>query len=262
MPTGPLCPFRKKVNRMSKYTRKIRPGFMIYHEDLSLMANLNAEEFKQILLALLAYSRSLVEAAPCELPEMSGWCASIMNIMKDKLDRDHQEYTEKCSRNASIRRRGMKGDERPPQSTNSNSNRNCNSNSNVTATAAGESIPAQALAPLPQAAQEASPEAPQVNPPSLKDVTQFCQDNALKVDPLRFVSFYGAKGWLIGSQPMRDWRSALLTWDSRERAGEQSPAPPVKQVTQQQYTQRPYTNSEESLDRMMAEFLAGRDSAP
>lgn len=236
---------------MAKYIPKKRPGFMIYHEDLSLMANLGAEEFKTVLLTLLTYSRALVEETACELPEMTGWSAAIMEVMKQKLDRDHAEYADKCARNASFRRKGTQVDERQPQSTNSNSSSTSNSSSIRSASAAG----AQQQAPD---APEASPGAPQNAPPSLAEVTDYCRENALKVDPLRFVSFYGAKGWVVGSEPMKDWRAALVTWDSRERAAAQpAPAAPVKQVEQQQYTQRPYTNSEAEIDRMMAEFLAG-----
>lgn len=234
---------------MAKYTPKTRPGFMLYHEDLALMANLDAEEFKSMLLTLLAYSRSLVEGTPCELPALSGWCAAILEIMKQKLDRDHQEYTDKCSRNAAIRRKATQVDERQPQSTNSSSTRTSSPSPNSSAASAG-AYPQGPEAPC------ASPEAPLPAPPSLSEVTEYCRENALKVDPLRFVSFYGSKGWLVGSEPMRDWKAALLTWDSRERSPE--PVRPTRQLEQQQYTQRPYVNyeCEADMDALVQEYIA------
>jgi len=30
-----------------------------------------------------------------------------------------------------------------------------------------------------------------------------------------FVSFYQSKGWVIGKQPMKDWKAAVTTWAKR-----------------------------------------------
>lgn len=53
-------------------------------------------------------------------------------------------------------------------------------------------------------------------PPSLDEVTAYCQERHNTVNPERFIDFYAAKGWMIGANKMRDWKAAIRTWEQRE----------------------------------------------
>lgn len=59
-------------------------------------------------------------------------------------------------------------------------------------------------------------------PPSVEEVAAYCQERGNKVDPETFIDFYTAKGWKVGSQPMKDWKAAVRTWEKR-RAGYSAP---------------------------------------
>ena len=52
--------------------------------------------------------------------------------------------------------------------------------------------------------------------PTLEDVRSYCQERNNKVDPEAFIDFYESKGWKVGNQPMKDWKSAIRTWERRE----------------------------------------------
>ncbi len=52
--------------------------------------------------------------------------------------------------------------------------------------------------------------------PSLDEVKQYCVERHNSVDAQRFIDFYASKGWLIGNQPMKDWKAAVRTWEQRE----------------------------------------------
>lgn len=55
-------------------------------------------------------------------------------------------------------------------------------------------------------------------PPSVEMVTEYCQERNNSVDPETFISFYESKGWMIGKNKMKDWQSAVRTWEkSRNR---------------------------------------------
>lgn len=55
-------------------------------------------------------------------------------------------------------------------------------------------------------------------PPSVEMVTEYCQERNNSVDPETFISFYESKGWMIGKNKMKDWQSAVRTWEkSRSR---------------------------------------------
>jgi len=52
--------------------------------------------------------------------------------------------------------------------------------------------------------------------PTLEEVSAYCQERSNGIDPQAFIDFYQAKGWLIGKEPMRDWRAAVRTWERRQ----------------------------------------------
>lgn len=63
-------------------------------------------------------------------------------------------------------------------------------------------------------------------PPSVEEVRAYCQERKNNIDPEAFVAFYESKGWKVGSQPMKSWKAAMVTWEKRrkEEKGEQQPA--------------------------------------
>ena len=53
-------------------------------------------------------------------------------------------------------------------------------------------------------------------PPTLQEVREYCLERKNKVDPEQFIDFYSSKGWKVGSQPMKDWKAAVRTWEKRD----------------------------------------------
>ena len=53
-------------------------------------------------------------------------------------------------------------------------------------------------------------------PPTLDDVLAYVQERGSDVDPQRFLDFYASKGWMVGKNPMKDWKAAVRTWEKRE----------------------------------------------
>lgn len=52
--------------------------------------------------------------------------------------------------------------------------------------------------------------------PTLQEVREYCLERKNKVDPEQFIDFYSSKGWKVGSQPMKDWKAAVRTWEKRD----------------------------------------------
>ena len=83
--------------------------------------------------------------------------------------------------------------------------------------------------PQPQPEPEAQPEkakvralrAPAFTPPSLEEVTAYCQERGNLVDPQRWLDHYMANGWMVGRNHMKDWRAAIRKWEKNgyERHG-------------------------------------------
>lgn len=63
--------------------------------------------------------------------------------------------------------------------------------------------------------------------PDVFTVAAYCQERQNGVDAQAFVDFYESKGWMIGKNPMKDWKAAVRTWE-RQRNTPPSTADPTK----------------------------------
>ena len=55
------------------------------------------------------------------------------------------------------------------------------------------------------------------SPPTVEQVSDYCQERGNSVDPETFVDFYASKGWKVGNNPMKDWKACVRTWEKRDR---------------------------------------------
>ena len=53
-------------------------------------------------------------------------------------------------------------------------------------------------------------------PPSLEEVTAYCNERHNKIDPQTFIDFYESKGWMVGKNKMKDWKACVRTWERSE----------------------------------------------
>lgn len=49
--------------------------------------------------------------------------------------------------------------------------------------------------------------------PTLDDVAAYCRERLNSVDPQQWMDHYTANGWMVGRNPMRDWRAAVRQWE-------------------------------------------------
>lgn len=56
-------------------------------------------------------------------------------------------------------------------------------------------------------------------PPTGDEVAAYCQERGNGLDPETFVDFYASKGWMVGKNPMKDWKAAVRTWERSEGRG-------------------------------------------
>lgn len=58
-----------------------------------------------------------------------------------------------------------------------------------------------------------APRSTRFKPPTVDEVSSYCQERKNGVDPERFVTYYEARGWMLGKTKMKDWRAAVRTWE-------------------------------------------------
>ena len=55
--------------------------------------------------------------------------------------------------------------------------------------------------------------------PTVEEVAKYCEERGNGIQAQKFVDHYEAIGWVIGKSrtPMKDWRAAVRTWETRDR---------------------------------------------
>ncbi len=54
-------------------------------------------------------------------------------------------------------------------------------------------------------------------PPTLDDVTAYCQERGNSIDPEAWLAYYESNGWRVGRNPMKSWKMAVVTWEKRNK---------------------------------------------
>ena len=83
-------------------------------------------------------------------------------------------------------------------------------------------------------------------PPSIEEVTEYCQERKNGIDPQKFIDHYTANGWMVGKTKMKDWRAAVRTWEGKARK------PTTFQTTAERRTQA-NKEASERVRRMLNE---------
>jgi hypothetical protein len=55
-------------------------------------------------------------------------------------------------------------------------------------------------------------------PPKLEWIEEYCKLRRNNIDAEMFFNFYQSKGWMVGSNKMKDWHAAIHTWEKSDRA--------------------------------------------
>ena len=50
-------------------------------------------------------------------------------------------------------------------------------------------------------------------PPTLEEVKAYITEKNYNVDPVKFWNFYESKGWYVGKNKMKNWKSCVVTWN-------------------------------------------------
>lgn len=61
--------------------------------------------------------------------------------------------------------------------------------------------------------------------PTLLDVQNYCKERNNGINAERFLDYYEAKGWKVGSSPMKDWKAAVRTWEQKNETPHYAPTP-------------------------------------
>lgn len=69
--------------------------------------------------------------------------------------------------------------------------------------------------------------------PTVEEIAAYCAKRNNGIDAEQFFAFYESVGWKVGNKSMKDWKSAVITWEKRNRE---------KQHTVQSQSTNPFLN--------------------
>ena len=67
--------------------------------------------------------------------------------------------------------------------------------------------------------------------PTPEEVQAYCDERKNDISGQQFCDFYSSKGWRVGSQPMKDWKAAVRTWEMRRKDQLPSITQPQPQIS-------------------------------
>lgn len=65
-------------------------------------------------------------------------------------------------------------------------------------------------------------------PPTVEEVSAYCQQRNNGIDPQQFVDFYESKGWMVGKNKMKSWEACVRTWEKRRKDDMKTRPEPIK----------------------------------
>ena len=150
-------------------------------------------------------------------PELNGVAKAIFALIKPQIDANNKRYNNGC-KGAEYGKKGGRpvtknpigdNDENPKETPNEKENENVNENEN-------EKEKENESPSETKREKQAKEKRLRFSAPSVDEVRDYCRERGNSIDAETFVDFYASKGWKVGSSPMKDWQSAIRTWEKRE----------------------------------------------
>jgi len=175
-----------------------REFLCVYHDMLPALKNLGNAEVGRLILAALEYDIS--DKRPTDL---IGKEAILWPMLMSQIDRNKAHYKKICETNRDnvtkrydrIRSNTSVYDGIQENRIEQNKIKKNKTEENRT---------------------EQKREVKRFAPPTLEEVSAYCQERRNAVDPERFLDYYTSNGWRVGKNPMKDWKAAVRSW---ERSG-------------------------------------------
>ncbi|MBF1026252.1 MAG: hypothetical protein HXK89_02505 [Lachnospiraceae bacterium] len=204
---------------------KSKKSFVMYGSWSSAIEKMSNEQAGQLLKAIYALQDD--ENAEPEDPSVR----FVFEIIKDKLFEDAREWEKAKQRRSESGKKGMEKrwseDKRTITNDNAvitpitNDNTVTESITPITVSVSGsvsvsDSVSVNESPSETKREKQAKEKRKRFSAPSVDEVRNYCRERGNSIDAETFVDFYASKGWKVGNSPMKDWQSAIRTWEKRE----------------------------------------------
>lgn len=211
---------------------KSKKSFVMYGSWSSAIEKMSNEQAGQLLKAIYALQDD--ENAEPEDPSVS----FVFEIIKDKLFEDAKEWEKAKQRRSESGKKGMEKRWSEDKRTITNDNTVITNDNSVITPITNDNTVTESITPITVSVsgsvsvsdsvsvnespsetkreKQAKEKRKRFSAPSVDEVRDYCRERGNSIDAETFVDFYASKGWKVGSSPMKDWQSAIRTWEKRE----------------------------------------------
>ena len=218
---------------------KSKKSFVMYGSWSSAIEKMSNEQAGQLLKAIYALQDD--ENAEPEDPSV----CFVFEIIKDKLFEDAREWEKAKQRRSESGKKGMEKrwseDKRTITNDNTaitNDNTVITNDNSVITPITNDNTVTESITPITVSVsgsvsvsdsvsvnespsetkreKQAKEKRKRFSAPSVDEVRDYCRERGNSIDAETFVDFYASKGWKVGNTPMKDWQSAIRTWEKRE----------------------------------------------
>lgn len=161
-------------------------------------------EWGELFDAITEKERSEILLAITKFPEYEPVNIPIWNFIKSQLQKDYELFVEKCEKNGEISRNYWQN-----KKTN---DIECNRTDTD-----GHPKLKHKLLTKTETETETKTETKKFIRPSLQEVEQYCTDRNNNINAQYFMSYYDARGWMIGKNKIKDWKACVRTWEQRNK---------------------------------------------
>lgn len=175
-----------------------------YYSYRKKLEKLSDQEVGRLVRSLLEYGET------GETEELTGRESIAFDFIADDINRAKATYEERCAKNQrNIEKRYARQDD-----TTVYDGIRTNTTVYETYQTKPKDKPKDKTNTLPPNGVSDA-RAKRFTPPTLDDVSAYVRERGSNVDPQRFLDFYASKGWMVGKNPMKDWKAAVRTWEKR-----------------------------------------------
>lgn len=173
----------------------MRDSIVFYRSFYEAIKEIPLEEQGVVYNAIYGYALDGIE------PELNGIAKAIFLLVKPQIDANNTRY-ENGKKGAEYGKKGGRPKNENPKETptepqeNPKETPNVNVNENVNENDLKENTKRKVF-----------------TKPTVEEVKAYCAERKNNVNPDKFIDFYESKGWLIGKNPMKDWKACVRTWE-------------------------------------------------
>ena len=168
----------------------MRDSIVFYRSFYEAIKEIPLEEQGVVYNAIYGYALDGIE------PELNGIAKAIFLLVKPQIDANNNRYENvKKGGKPKANQNETKTEPKPNQDV-TETEPNENVNVNVNENDLKENIKRKVF-----------------TKPTAEEVKAYCDERKNNVDADKFIDFYESKGWLIGKNPMKDWKACVRTWE-------------------------------------------------